>query len=267
MAAFVAATSAVSSAAVASLAPAYASTTANDVALLAVVLSSTTPAITTPAGWAAVDTLDESITLRTKLFSRTLDGTESGSLTVSWTGGTCEAAVAMAAYRGIDLTTPVYAHGVTGALASGTSRANAAVSSDLRTTLQVGVFCDVQAVMAQAWTASASPYAKRADASSSATPFVSVMIQDSVIDVAPSGTQTLAAKTATSTQTGTAYTAYNVGLLQGVTASSQPETFETATFTAAATAAYAPPAVVSYLNTAAYGPIPTTGQLWPRGRK
>jgi hypothetical protein len=228
----------------------WASTTAGDWCLLTVALSGLST-ITDPSGWTASDTLDESTTLRFKSWWHRCDGSESGSLSVSWTGA-ANAAAAMTAYRYIDATTPVYGHNIAGAVSTATSRASSQLASMAATAMDVHVFADVQTTAVQTWTAPASCFT-RAAVSAAGTPFVSVYVVDAGVST-PSSTQLYVARTAVSGQSGTAFVANHVAAK--ITASSAAEANNYAT------AGWLPAVPVPVFSVP-----PISGQIWPRGNR
>jgi hypothetical protein len=255
---FVAATSAQANTAANSVAVPWASTTANDICLLALVLGGLST-ITDPSGWTAVDTLDESTTLRTKLWWYRCTGSESGSLTVGWTGTAQLATVGMVAYRGIySGGSPIEAHSVTGSPSTSTSHTNLATPTITNTCLQVCVFCDVQTTAAQSWTPPAT-FVERLDTSTTATPFLGLEFTDAAALSGSTTSAGLAARTATSAQSS-AYTAFDLGLRINVTALTDPASG------GSYVSPFSPVTVITELFQGTQTSL-TTGQIWPRGKK
>jgi hypothetical protein len=254
----------------------WASTINGDWCLLVVVLGGLA-AITNPSGWTAVDSLDES-TLRVKSYWHKCDGSESGSLNVSW-GSAQAAVVGMVAYRYADATSPVYGHVIAGGVSSATSRTDSALASMVMTCEDIRVWADVQTTAVQVWTPP-SGYRVRVNTSAPTSPFVSLIICDGNGPVAPDANQQFVFRTATSSQAGTAYVANHIAT-QLTPVSSAAQQFQSAAWPPADSAI--PPAFIAQqFQTAVWlpaGQIPfgsvaptptpplTIGQLWPRGRK
>lgn len=211
---FVAATSAVSSGPVSSLAPAYASTTAGDLLLIFASISGLST-FTDPPGFTAITNgaADAGTVQRGKSWYREADGSESGTAPVAWTGGNQDGAVCMVALRGAEATTPVDVASTVGAVSTGTSRGNNPLTPT-RTFWEMSVFADRQATALQAWTPP-SGETERLDVCSTAAPFMSIEVADLNAVTAGTGVVT---RTATSVQSGTSYIAWHLAVMAGMTA-------------------------------------------------
>jgi hypothetical protein len=215
--------------------------------------------LTDPTGFSAIDTLDESTVLRAKAWRKVCAGSETGTLSLAWTGTAQNGAAALVVYRGIDPTTPVHVHGVNGAVAAGTARAASAVANQIQPALEIAAYCDVNTTSAQSWTPPTGMN-ERADVSSAATPFVSVTVDD-ILVTGVTSTMALPARTGTSANSGAEFVAFHIGLLQlvsSVTDQSPDGTYLTE---------HVPgPAMTSIAANSFRVPV-TSGQIWPRGSK
>jgi hypothetical protein len=247
-ASFVNATSAASAGNVASLSAAWPSTTANDWICLLVAIGSTTPALVDPSGFTAVRNQDAGTVLRTKLWAHKCTGSESGSITASWTGGSTGAALTALAYRNLDTTSGLDITGSTSSTTAATSRATAGLTPN-RNDSQLTTWCDSQTTATQTWPTLAAGMTQRALAASTVTPFVSILAAD-LLSPLGIGSGNLPARTSVSGTSSPAYAGYNAGLLPRVDSTHDP--FD--------------PLGWQATDITVFGfPTPPDGQLWPRG--
>lgn len=221
------------------------SATAGDVTVLVLAIGSTTPTIPDPAGFIQLRAqLDASTVLRTRTWYRVCDGSESGSISLSWTGGSTSYAAAAIAYRGVDTTSPIDSSGGVAATGAGTLKSSSSVTQ-LKNCMSIRLYCDSQATAAQTAAAPGSGYQQRAAAAATAAQFTSVFATDSGAALGPG------ANGATSLTLGTsssATVAYNINLTPkaGSPASIDPVAYR-----------------AQYVKTSNQPPL--VGQLWPRG--
>lgn len=259
---FVNATAAPSAGAVNTVSLSYASTVAGDLLLIFANLSGLST-LSDPTGFTALTggAVDQSTAQRTKCWYRIADGTESGSVSVAWTGTAQTAVAVMVAYRGVDPTTPVQVcAGASGA--SGTTHAAAAASPYSANGWQVCAFLDKQVTAAQSWTPTAG-MSERVDSSSSVSAFMSIEVEDSNAVKAPSSGALVAVTSGASTQAATSWVGINIGLMPLVTAMIDM-----------VGAGSTGPPTESFDGTRAFsgydftGAVwPTSGQGWPRVRQ
>lgn len=250
---FVAASTAYTTVAAASIAvPWPAGVVTGDWALLTLALGGLST-ITDPSGFTAIDNQDQG-SLRAKFWWHRCTGSETGSLTVTWAAAQ-QAAAAIAVYRFIDTTTPVYGHSITGNSSTGTSRATTALGSTARTAADIHIFTDYQTSAAQTWPTPPAGYVTRAMQSTQATPFVSVLVAD--LDPAAPASQSYAARTAVSGQSSLSYVAQHVAaLLTPASAAVGGDYPSTVPWTRGIPLSFAFAGSVA----------PLTGQIWPRAK-
>lgn len=148
----------------------YPTVAAGDLILLWVTTISTTPTITDPSGWTVLDTQDGGTTSRTKVYYKISDGTESGSVTISVTGGTTKMELAMLALRGVDIEHPIDSH-IAASTSTGTSHSPGSLTPSSIDVWNI-VWCqDRQSTSAQTFTAPGGYTRLVQDSSASATPW------------------------------------------------------------------------------------------------
>jgi len=237
----------------------WASTTAGDWCLLALVISGLS-AVTDPPGWTVLDSWDTSTTLRVKTWWRRCDGTESGTQSVTWAAAQ-NAAAAMVAYRYLAAIPPVYGHAITGTTATTNNWNTQALTSMTRVAEDINIWVTVQSV-APATLATAAVFA-RAAVSAPSAPYVTMLIGDPG-PAGPQGgsTQAYPARNATLSQSGTSYAVSHVAALTAVNSLTE-DNFVTAAWAPADPAPA--PRVVDVLTGTSKAVPPALGQIWPRG--
>lgn len=272
--AFVAATTAVSSGTVNSLAAAWPSAVSGDVVLCCLAIGGLSTLVD-PTGFTATSTVDSSTTLRTKVWQHVCDGTESGSVTASWTGTAQQGSLVFVAYRGVNVTTPV---DITGNNANSTPTTAPNINQTGANTvsdLQICPIASVNATAVNTTTITATQMVKRADASSTVTPFIGLAVLEG-LGVQGAATTGLTSRAPTFSQSSS-YAYYNIGLRELVSTQSDVASggsYVTESATLATTfsdlvsgSTYVGDiaALVSVSDMVFAAPV--TGQLWPRGNK
>lgn len=222
---------------------------AGDVVLLALALGSTTPTPAVPTGFTQVLAgVDVSTTLRTRLWYKKCDGTESGTIALSWSGGSASYAAAALRYRYVDAGSQIDASASNNSAVAGTSRATPGLTA-VRNALSVHLWCDTTATGPQTWTISGGAAQRAmAAASASASRFVSILAGD----VAPAGTGLAGGKTSASGISSTAFVGFAVTLVPDTSGGLVP--------------GFADPSGWQDPSVQLFGaPVPPDGQLWPRG--
>jgi hypothetical protein len=237
---------------------------ANDIVLLAVNIGGLST-LTDPAGFTAITNLDESTTLRSKAWWYRATGSESGSITVAWTGTAQLGAAAAVAYRGCLATaTPIHsASNVTGAVAAGTSRVNTAWTGTFTGPVWEFMFwADVNTTGTSSWNPAGmgNAFAERADVATTATPFLSV----SAVDGPGSNANPGATRTNVSAVSGTAWVGYHIGLLPAPASAVAGGGARALTETGVALRAAAGFGQPGFPSSSSW---PAAGQGWPRIRQ
>ncbi len=213
--------------------------------------------ITNPGGWTTHDTDDESTTLRSRVWTRICDGTETGTLTVSWTES-LNAALGWIFYRGANTGgTVVNQANVVSATSSSATRTTTSLNAVNATIKDIQIIVDTQSVGLQSW--STSGITERVDVSSTTTPHISMLISDR--DCNPGTTPT--GNTATGTRTGTAYIGWHLVLNQAPATVYTSPNAATLDSPNRSFAAATPSSVTAATPFEPAGP--STGQIWPRG--
>jgi hypothetical protein len=226
---------------------------ANDAVLVCLALGSVTPTPADPAGFtlarAGLDAA--SSTLRGRVWVHPCTGSESGTIALTWSGGSASYAAVALRYRYVDATTPIDVTSGTASSTAGTARGTLTASPAVRNVPSVQFWLDVQGTGVQSW-ALASQLTQRAVAAASASAsarFVSVLAGDAMLPVG--GGQALSGRTSTSTISSPGYIGWNLGLTPDVSGG--------------AASSFEPHAWADTPIKLFGAPTPPSGQLWPRG--